>query len=81
MAALTREMLLGIDPDQAIAEIVETLRAQVGALHRHGLVLGVSGGVDSALMAARLGVPTVTEDVTAAVEGLGCHVRPLPERT
>ena len=78
-------------------------------LHRQGAVVGISGGIDSALvlalcakafgpehvigvllpeqesspesaeladqLAAQYGVPTVTEDITGALEGAGCYRR------
>jgi NAD+ synthase len=45
--------LLALDPAAETARIVETLRAQVlGTLRRRGAVVGVSGGVDSAVVAA-----------------------------
>jgi NAD+ synthase len=41
------------DPEAAVAQIVESLRVQVGdVLKRRGLVLGMSGGVDSSVCAA-----------------------------
>jgi len=44
---------LEIDPSREAARIVEFMRAQVlGVLRRRGAVLGISGGVDSAVCAA-----------------------------
>lgn len=44
---------MAIDADRAVAEIAEVIRAQVtAALRRHGVVVGLSGGVDSSVVAA-----------------------------
>ncbi|MEO6420197.1 MAG: NAD(+) synthase [Polyangiaceae bacterium] len=44
---------LAIDPSRVALEITEALRAQVlGSLKRRGLVVGLSGGVDSSVVAA-----------------------------
>ena len=44
---------LDIDPASAVAQISKTLRAQLtGPLKRRGLVVGMSGGVDSSVCAA-----------------------------
>ena len=44
---------LAIDPAKAVATIAETLRNQLGGvLKRRGLVVGMSGGVDSSVCAA-----------------------------
>jgi NAD+ synthase len=49
---VTRDVL-AIDPVQIAEEIEQTLRHQVlGMLHRRGIVLGLSGGVDSSVVAA-----------------------------
>jgi len=48
----TREVL-EIDPAEAVAEISEAIRQQVlGRLHRRGAVVGLSGGIDSSVVAA-----------------------------
>src|SRR5262245_59096048 len=45
--------VLSLDTTAAVAKIAETLRAQVmGALHKRGLVVGLSGGIDSSVVAA-----------------------------
>ena len=45
--------VLTIDPVATVATIDAALRAQVlGTLHRRGLVVGISGGIDSAVCAA-----------------------------
>lgn len=50
-----RRTLLAIDPEKTVRAIEETIRTQVLAtLHRRGAVVGVSGGVDSAVVAALL---------------------------
>jgi NAD+ synthase len=44
---------LAIDADRAVLGIAEAIRAQVtGTLRRHGVVVGLSGGVDSSVVAA-----------------------------
>jgi NAD+ synthase len=44
---------LAIDPARTAEEIERTLRQQVlGTLHRRGIVLGLSGGIDSSVVAA-----------------------------
>jgi NAD+ synthase len=49
---ITRDAL-AIDPVRATEEIEEALRHQVfGILHRRGIVLGLSGGIDSSVVAA-----------------------------
>lgn len=45
--------VLAIEPERVTASIVDALREQVlGTLRKRGLVLGVSGGIDSAVCAA-----------------------------
>ncbi len=45
--------VLNIDVDQTISSIISSIRQQVGSiLHRKGAVIGVSGGIDSAVSAA-----------------------------
>src|SRR5512140_3007417 len=52
MKTSSRE-LLAIDADQAIAQIEEAIRMQVlHTLRRRGIVVGLSGGVDSSVVAA-----------------------------
>lgn len=102
--------LLAIDAPKAVAEIQEAIRTQILlTLRRRGAVVGISGGVDSAVVAAlaagalgrdrvlgvlmpdrdsspdslrlgrlcadRLGIQTILEDVTPALEGIGCYAR------
>jgi len=97
-----------IDPTAETERLCEVIARQVrGELRRHGGVVGVSGGVDSAVvlclavralgkdrvlgvmmpdrhsspesealareLGARLGVEMIKEDVTPALEGLGCY--------
>ena len=104
------EELLALDVDRAIAEIRETLSTQVlRTLQRRGLVVGLSGGVDSSVVAAlgvaalgpdrvlgllmperatsgdstrlaellagHLGIRTVVEDISPALEAIGCYAR------
>ena len=108
-AAFGRQSL-AIDVVQETERLVEELRRSVHeTLHRQGAVVGISGGIDSALvlalcakafgpehvigvllpeqesspesaeladqLAAQYGVPTVTEDITGALEGAGCYRR------
>jgi NAD+ synthase len=102
--------VLDIDPAAETERIVgELCNAVRGVWHRHGAVVGMSGGVDSSTVAAlcvrafgpervvaimmpdkdsdpeseqlarqaagRLGIETVLEDVTPALEGFGCYSR------
>jgi NAD+ synthase len=115
MTASAREVAfssaaLDIDPAQETQRIVEALRSQVlRRLRRKGVVLGLSGGVDSSvaaalcvrafgaervlglfmperdssadslglgrLLAERLGISTVLEDITDVLEAAGCYRR------
>ncbi len=103
---------LNIDPVSTVQQICHTLVAQVhDVMRRRGVVVGVSGGVDSAvvaslcarafgpskvlallmperdsssdslrlgrLVAERLEVPTLVEDVTGALAGFGCYERQI----
>ena len=102
--------LLTLDAEQAIGMIPRTLRQIVtNDLRRRGLVVGISGGIDSALCAAlsvramgsdrvlgllmpekgstgnslrlgrvvaeSLGIQTITEDISLALDALGCYRR------
>ena len=101
--------VLKIDPRNETARIVDAIREHVESLRRRGIVVGVSGGVDSAVVAAlsaravgrdrvlallmpeycassdslalgqvvaqRLAVPTVVEEIGPALEYLGCYRR------
>jgi NAD+ synthase len=104
--------VLRIDADEAARVIEGAVREQVlSTLRRRGAVVGVSGGIDSAVVAAlcaralgpdrvlallmperdsspdslrlgrllaeRLGIRHAVEDVTAALDGLGCYTRQL----
>jgi NAD+ synthase len=108
-AALGGE-LLGFDRAAMVECIASTLREQVlKRLHRRGVVLGLSGGIDSTVSAAlavralgpervlgilmpeahsagestplgqlaadHLGIPTVIEDITPALQAVGCYRR------
>ena len=101
---------LDIDPEKECQTIVEQLKQIVHTtLHRQGAVVGISGGIDSAvvfalsarafgpehvlgvllpesessgdsarlalLLAAQLGAPTVTENISGALQGFGCYAR------
>jgi NAD+ synthase len=101
---------LEIDPAAETARIGEALRAQLSRdLKRRGLVVGMSGGVDSSVcaalavaavgpkhvlgvfmperesdpesltlarqMAEQLGIDSVTEDIAAVLDALGCYRR------
>lgn len=101
---------LEIDPSATVARIREALRSQLANnLKRRGLVVGMSGGVDSSVCAAlavdavgpkrvlglfmperesdpeslrigrevagKLGIDTVTEDISPSLLGAGCYRR------
>lgn len=101
---------LDIDPEKTARTICDVLVTQVrDVMRRRGAVVGLSGGVDSSVVAAlcarafgsrnvlgifmperdsspdslalgrlvadHLGVPTIVEDVTAGLEGVGCYDR------
>jgi NAD+ synthase len=101
---------LKLDCATEAARITETMREQVlGQLHRRGAVVGISGGIDSSvvaalcvqafgkekvlglfmpehhssgdalmlgqLLASHFGIETITEDISPALEGLGCYRR------
>ena len=103
---------LDIDPDTTVRTICDVLSTQVrDVMRRRGAVVGLSGGVDSAVVAAlcarafgsrnvlgifmperdsspeslalgrlvadHLGVATIVEDITAALEGIGCYDRQI----
>jgi NAD+ synthase len=99
--------ILRIDAAAETERVCEFIRQQVGAMKRDGAVVGVSGGIDSAVAAAlcsralgkdqvlglvlperesnpvsveyalkhaaKLGIKTVTVDITPALEGLGTY--------
>jgi len=102
--------LLGFDREAEVERICGALRHQVHRrLHRKGVVLGLSGGIDSSVCAAlavrafgpkgvfgllmpethssreserlgravaeKLGIECLLEDITPALEGLGCYRR------
>lgn len=101
--------VLELDCDAELGRIGEFLRASLARMHRRGLVLGLSGGVDSSVCAAlaaralgaqrvvallmperesgaastrlgeqvarELGLRCLHEDITPALEGLGCYER------
>jgi len=62
---------LRLDPAKTVAAITEALRRQVGALRRSGIVVAMSGGVDSAVGAA------LAADAVGPARVLGIA---LPER-
>lgn len=101
---------LNLDVQDEVEKITEFLREEVlRRLRKQGAVVGISGGIDSAvvlalsvrafganrvvgillpekesspesaelahLLANQYGVQTVTEDITPALEGLGCYQR------
>jgi NAD+ synthase len=99
--------ILSIDTAAETGRVCEFIRQQVTAMRREGAVVGISGGIDSAVAAAlctralgkdkvlglvlpekesnpvskeyalkhagRLGIETVTVDITPALEGLGTY--------
>ena len=102
--------LLDFDREAEVARIATALRDQITRrLRRRGVVLGLSGGIDSTVCAAlavqslgadrvlgllmpeshsaeestplgrlaadHLGIPTLVEDITPALEALGCYRR------
>ena len=101
--------VLDLDCDAELGRIGEFLRASLARMHRRGVVLGLSGGVDSSVCAAlaaralgpqrvvallmperesgaastrlgeqvarELGLRCLHEDITPALEGLGCYER------
>lgn len=102
--------LLAFDREAAVGQICKALRQQVyRRLRRKGVVLGLSGGIDSSVCAAlavrafgpqgvvgllmpeahsdqeserlgrmvadQLGIECLLEDITPALEGLGCYRR------
>ena len=102
--------VLAIDAEAVVAKVEATLREQVlGSLRRRGIVVGLSGGIDSSVVAAlaakslgkdkvlgifmperdssgdslvlgrmlaeSIGIPTVLEDIGAAVAAAGCYER------
>lgn len=104
--------VIGIDAARATEQIVTAAREQVlGVLKRRGAVLGLSGGIDSSVVASlcvralgkervlgllmperdssedslrlgrlvadRLGIRCVEENITAALTGFGCYERQL----
>ncbi len=102
--------VLAIDAASIAHEIEEAIKTQVrGVLRRRGVVLGLSGGVDSSVVASlcvralgrekvlglfmperdsageslelgrmladHLGIEAIVEDITPALQGLGCYER------
>ena len=102
--------ILAIDAPHVVTEIAGAMREQVlNTLHRRGIVVGLSGGVDSSVVAAlavralgpqhvfgvlmpdrdssadslrlgrewarALGIETALEDITPALDGIGCYRR------
>ena len=101
---------LVLDPRAEVDRIIEILRQQVfGTLRRRGVVVGLSGGIDSSVVAAlsvrafgkdkvlgifmpelhssgdslrlgrtvaaQLGIDSILEDITPALEGIGAYSR------
>ncbi len=101
---------LAIDPELTVEAISDAIRSQIQlSLHRRGAVVGLSGGIDSSVVAAlcvrtlgpnrvlglmmperdssddalhlarllatHLGIETIVENITGALEGTGCYVR------
>jgi NAD+ synthase len=101
--------ILGLDPLAETDKICAFIKKQVSDLRKDGAVIGISGGVDSALASAlclralgksrvlgvilpekesspvsavyankhaqKMGIDTVSEDITAALEGFGCYAK------
>ncbi|RMH42310.1 MAG: NAD(+) synthase [Deltaproteobacteria bacterium] len=102
--------VLHLDPAAEVARITEAIRRQVrGELRRRGAVLGLSGGIDSSVVAAlcaralgadkvlglfmperdsspdslrlgrmaasAIGIEAIVEDISPALEGIGCYQR------
>ncbi len=102
--------ILKIDARQSAEQLSETIVHQIsGTLKKRGAVVGISGGIDSSVVAAlcvkalgpkkvlgvmmpetdsspeskvlalkvaeKFGFETVTEDITAGLEGMGCYQR------
>jgi NAD+ synthase len=99
--------VLDLDLEQTTDAIVQAIRRQVAELRRRGVVVGLSGGIDSSvvtvlcaravgaervqvllmperasspeseqlgrLLAARLGVSTIREDIAPTLEAAGCY--------
>jgi len=105
----TKEVLT-LDPEAASARICESVREQaLGTLRKKGAVVGMSGGIDSSVVAAlctralgkervlgllmperdssddalrlgrllaeKLGIPVVVEDLAPALAAMGCYSR------
>jgi NAD+ synthase len=103
---------LALDARAEVDRIVEALRQQVfGTLRRRGVVVGLSGGIDSSVVAAlcvkafgkdkvlglfmpeshsssdslrlgravaaQLGIDSIVEDITPALEGIGAYSRQI----
>ena len=100
---------LHLDPAAETVRIAATIRAQLQHLHRKGVVLGLSGGIDSSVTAAlcvravgaervfgllmrerdcsgaslelgrlladHFGIATAVEDISPALEALGCYAK------
>ena len=108
--AIFNKDVLRLDAAAEVERISATLREQVlGQLHRRGAVVGISGGIDSSVVAAlctrafgkdkvlglfmpehhseddslalgrllaeRLGIEAIIEDIAPALDGLGCYLR------
>ncbi|QCI63222.1 NAD(+) synthase [Phreatobacter stygius] len=104
--------VLRLDAPSEVERIAETMRKQVlGLFRRRGVVVGLSGGIDSSVVAAlsaralgkdkvlglfmpehhssadslrlgrriaaQLGIDTILEDITPALEGLGAYRRQI----
>src|SRR5690349_3420257 len=101
--------LLRLDAPVAVEKITTSIRQYVKDLKRKGAVVGLSGGIDSSVVAAlsaralgservlvvlmperesspeslclgrllaeKMGIPAITEDITAILDGAGCYQR------
>jgi NAD+ synthase len=101
--------VLAIDPELTARTIEEAIRHQLGDLRRRGVVVGLSGGIDSSvvtslcaravgagkvqvllmperdsspesrslgqMLTAKLGTPTLVEDIAPIVDAAGCYAR------
>ena len=86
-SAMFDKNVLKLDPSAEAGRIIESLREQVfGQLRRRGAVVGISGGVDSSVVAAlctsiRRGKGSGTFHARTPFIGRCAHARPDARRT